>query len=115
MTVQEFYQQINGDYEGVLQRLMDDERIRKFLNRFPEEKLYEKLNEAMAKENYADAFRYAHSIKGVCMNLGLSILQKSSDELCEALRDGKKPENLNELYEAAKEDYEHVIDGIGQL
>lgn len=115
MTVQEFYQQINGDYEGVLQRLMDDERIRKFLNRFPEEKLYEQLNEAIAQEDYAGAFRCAHSIKGVCMNLGISVLQKSSSELCEALRDGKKPANLNELYEAVKEDYGHVIRGIEQL
>lgn len=115
MTVQEFYQQINGDYEGVLQRLMDDERIRKFVKRFPEEKLYEQLNDAIAREDYADAFRCVHSIKGVCMNLGMSVLQKSSSELCEALRDGKKPENLKELYEAVKEDYEHVIRGIGEL
>lgn len=115
MTVQEFYEQINGDYKGVLQRLMDDERIRKFINRFPEEKLYEQLDDAIAKEDYADAFRCAHSIKGVCMNLGMSALQKSSSELCEALRSGEKPENLEEMYEAVKEDYRRVIEAIEQL
>lgn len=115
MTVQEFYVQINGDYEGVLQRLMDDVRIRKFLFRFPEEKLFEQLCESVEKEDYTDAFRCAHSIKGVCMNLGISVLQKSSSELCEALRDGNRPDNLEELFEAVKEDYMNVLEAIGLL
>lgn len=115
MEVQEFYAKINGDYEGALQRLMEDARIRKFLLRFPEQKLLEQLSWALDNENYADAFRHAHSIKGVCLNLGLSVLQKSSSELCEALRDGNRPDNLEELFEALKEDYVNVVEAIGQL
>lgn len=115
MTVQECYEQIKGDYSGVLQRLMDDARIRKFLLRFPDEKLYEQLEEALKKEDYEEAFRGAHSIKGVCMNLGLTVLQNSSSELCNALRGGERPENLEELFEEVKKDYRSTLEAIGQL
>lgn len=115
MTVRECYEQINGDYEGVLQRLMDDARVRKFLLRFQDEKLFNQLADSLEKEDYVEAFRSAHSIKGVCLNLGLTELQNSSSELCEALRAGDKPENLEELYGAVKKDYRKVLDVIGQL
>lgn len=115
MTVQECYEQMKGDYDGVLQRLMDDARIRKFLLRFQNETLYEELQDSLEKENYEEAFRCAHSIKGVCMNLGLSVLQKSSSELCEALRGGERPENLEELFEEVKRDYGSTLEAIRQL
>lgn len=115
MTIKECYEQINGDYDGVLQRLMSDERIRKYLYRFWEEELLQSLNDFIEKEDYGEAFRCVHSIKGVCMNLGLSKLQDSSSELCEALRGGNRPDNLEVMLEKVREDYEKVIGAIKQL
>ena len=46
MTVQECYQQIQGNYENVLKRLKTDERIVKFLELFLSDTTYEKLSEA---------------------------------------------------------------------
>ena len=43
--------------------------------------------------NYEDAFRGAHTLKGVCQNLSFDRLYEASNELTELLRDriGEKP------------------------
>lgn len=46
MTVQECYQQIQGNYENVLKRLKTDEIV-KFLELFLSDTTYEKLSEAV--------------------------------------------------------------------
>lgn len=51
MTVQECYQQIQGNYENVLKRLKTDERIVKFLELFLSDTTYEKLSEAVNAKN----------------------------------------------------------------
>ena len=115
MTIRECYEQINGDYEDVLRRLMDDHRIQKILHYFQEENLLEELEAFIDEKDYTEAFRISHSIKGVCLNLGFTRLQESSSELCEALKDGKKPENLEKLFEAVKKDYRNIIEVIEKL
>ena len=115
MTIRECYEQINGDYEDVLRRLMDDHRIQKILYYFQEENLLEELEAFIDEQDYTEAFRISHSIKGVCLNLGFTRLQESSSELCEALKDGKKPENLEQLLEAVRKDYRNIIEVIEKL
>ena len=50
----------------------------------------------MENKNYEDAFRSAHTLKGVCQNLSFDRLYEVSNELTELLRDrtGEKPGNL---------------------
>lgn len=73
------------------------------------------LDDFIEKEDYGEAFRCVHSIKGVCMNLGLTELQDSSSKLCEALRGGNKPDNLEVMLEKVRKDYDKVIEAIQQL
>ena len=56
MTVQECYQQIQGNYENVLKRLKTDERIVKFLELFLSDTTYEKLSEAVNAKNDQEIF-----------------------------------------------------------
>lgn len=111
MTVKECYDFMGGGYEDVVKRLLDDKRIVKFATKYLDDPSYDTLQEAMEKEDYETAFRAAHSIKGVCQNLGFLKLSQSSAALTEALRGGKN-QDTGELEQQVKEDYERTIQAI---
>ena len=115
MTIQECYALIGADYEGLLRRLEKEDRILRFLSRFLEEGSFTALRTALAAQNAEEAFRAAHSLKGVCMNLGLTALYNSSDALTEALRDGVITPAASPLFEQVTQDYQTAVKNIGQL
>lgn len=88
MTVSEFYTEIGGDYEDVLGRFRGEERVIKFLRLFLADTSISDLRRNMAEENYQEAFRAAHTLKGVASNLGLTSMQTAASEVTEALRGG---------------------------
>ena len=114
MTVEEFYAAVGGDYEGVLGRLRSEERLRKFAVKFLSDPSYEKLCEALKSENYEDAFRAAHTLKGVCQNLGFTRLYESSSVLTEALRDGEGHYGAGML-EQVERDYREMVEAVRML
>ena len=59
-------------------------------------------------------FRAAHTLKGVCLNLGFTSLYKVSAELTEVLR-GRETEGSDELYEQVKEQYTILTEAIQEL
>ena len=111
MTLQECYAAMGGDYEGVMGRLRSERMVQKFVLKFLADGSYELLLSSTEAENWAEAFRAAHTIKGVCQNLGFDRLYKSSSELSEALRNGFTPE-APALVERVKEDYQQTIQAI---
>ena len=92
MTLRECYAALGGDYDEALGRLRSEKLVSKFVLRFLDDKSYDLLCTSMEAKNYEEAFRAAHTIKGVCSNLGFTVLGKSSSELSEALRHGYTPE-----------------------
>lgn len=115
MTVKECYDFMGGDYAGVSSRLMKDERILKYLLKFKDSTDYQTMLDALAKEDYETAFRMAHTLKGVSLNLGFGGLQRTSSELCEALRNGKPEGDITGLVKAVEEEYVKVIAAVAQL
>lgn len=115
MTVQECYAKMSGDYEGVKERLLKDERIEKYLRKFLDSGDYASMMEALEKKDYETAFRASHSLKGVSLNLGFTGLRNSSDKLCEALRGGEPKVDLQDMVLAVTEDYEQVKAAIQLL
>ena len=69
MTIQECYEAIGGNYEEVLGRLQSEALIRRFTLKFLEDQSYLQLKQALENKNYEDAFRSAHTLKGVCQKL----------------------------------------------
>lgn len=116
MLLQECYEALGGDYEAVKQRLFQDELITKFVLKFLDEPTYLNLQEALKNGNYEDAFRAAHSLKGVCQNLGFDKLAVSSSDLTECLRcrSEKTPDlaQCKTLFEQVEADYQVVINTI---
>lgn len=115
MDLKECYARLGGDYDAVMERLRQEERVRKFLALFPSDENYQLLTNAMPAQDWPTAFRAAHSIKGVALNLGFSALAKSASDLTECLRPGTPAEDPAPLYQAVQADYERTLSAIRAL
>jgi HPt (histidine-containing phosphotransfer) domain-containing protein len=111
MTLQECYKAIDGSYEEVLRLMRSERLVQKFVLRFLEDKSYEMLCQALSEKDRAEAFRAAHTLKGVCQNLAFTRLQKSASTLTEALRDAWAPDTL-QLAEQVHADYKDTVAAI---
>lgn len=116
MTVRECYQAFGGNYEECMGRLRTDERIAKFLTKILDDQSYRLLVSSMEQRNMPEAFRAAHTLKGICMNLSLNRLYESAVKLTEALRNREEyGEDLEPLLEQVGKDYKLTMDVIAQL
>ena len=111
MTLQECYAAMDGNYEDVIGRLRSERLVQKFVLKFLTDGSYDLLCRSMEEQNYEEAFRAAHTIKGVCQNLSINRLQASSSRLCEALRGGYTPE-ADTLAEEVRADYAQTVAAI---
>ena len=59
--------------------------------KFLDDGSYQELVNALKEGRDEDAFRAAHTLKGVCQNLSFTSLYEPSQTITEALRGGKKP------------------------
>ena len=114
MTIQECYQVLGGDYAQVEKRLPGIHLIRRFIAKFLDDGSYPELCRAMEQGQTEEAFRAAHTLKGVSANLGFDRLTASSGELTELLRgrtDGIPTEAVP-LLDMVRQDYELTADAI---
>lgn len=116
MTLDEYYESIQGDLPGVRGRLANDDRIIKFIGLFLQDPTFDTLEQAMSSQNYEEAFRAAHTMKGLCGNLGFDGLGNVSSDLTEALRpdDAGQPKDIAQatvLFESVKDAYGTVVEG----
>lgn len=111
MTLKECYAAFGGDYDEAIGRLRSERLVQKFVLKFLADPSYDLLCSSMESGNYGEAFRAAHTIKGVCANLAFTTLGASSSALSEALRNGYTPE-ADGLTEQVKADYQAVAQAI---
>ena len=86
MTIQECYAALEGDYPEVLSRLYSEALVQRFVGKFLSDPSFSLLERSLKDQSYEEAFRAAHTLKGVCQNLSFTRLYRSSHELTEALR-----------------------------
>lgn len=114
MTLQECYTALGGSYQDVRGRLPSDKMVQKFVLKFLKDGSYDLLIRSMEEQNYSEAFRAAHTIKGVCQNLDFTRLYRSSSALSEALRGGFSPE-APALLDQVKADYDQTVAAIREF
>lgn len=114
MTLEQCYAQMGADYAAVLKRFYDPDMICRFVKRFPSDPSFGQLKAAMAAGDVKEAFRAAHTLKGVAQNLGFQRLYLSSAALTEALR-GPKPLTDPALREAVAMDQAALLTAIQEL
>lgn len=115
MELRAIYESMNGDYDSVINRLRDEERIKKYLLKFLNYHYDELIQNALNDRDYEIAFREAHNLKGICANLNLDALGVAASELTEALR-GRNPEgDISYLVEAMKMNYDKTALALNAL
>ena len=87
MTVRECYEKIGSDFDKVLGRMGSEALVKRFAVKFLEDKSFEELTESLKEKDGEDAFRAAHTLKGICANLGLDRLYEADCELTESCAD----------------------------
>lgn len=113
MTLKECYAAIGGDYEEAMGRLRSERLVQKFVLKFLNDGSYQLLLDSLAAGDRAEAFRAAHTIKGVCANLAFNALLESSEALTDALRDGRPAQpGEEELLRRVEGDYQRAVQAI---
>ena len=117
MTIEECYQKLHGDYAQVLQRLPSASLVERFVVKFLGDDSFVNLCKAMEAGKTEDAFRAAHTLKGVSANLGLEQLRSSASQLTELLRGetGPLPVAAEELMEQVRKDYALTAEAIEEF
>lgn len=114
MTVQEFYEEVGGDYNEIMSRLKTEDRIIKFAGMFARDESYKTLVQALEAQDVDCAFRAAHTMKGMCQNMAFTRLLTSSQDITELLR-AKDLESAKNMLGKVTEDYNLVMEGIKKL
>ena len=112
MTLRECYDALGGSYDEVLGRLRSERLVQKFVLKFLADGSYDLLCRSMQEGNHDEAFRAAHTIKGMCQNLSFTTLGHSSGELTEALRNGGTIASAAALFAQVQADYQKTSSAI---
>lgn len=113
-VVETLYQIAGGDYAGVIGRLRTNERIAKFVTMFADDASYTNLIDNMAAENWDEAFRAAHTLKGTARDMGFIDLSDRASEVTEALR-ASDAVQAKKLLPAVEDAYKQVADAIAMF
>ena len=114
MNLNDCYEAMGGNYDEAIGRLRSERLVQKFVLKFLDDGSFDLLCRSVEAGNYEEAFRAAHTIKGVCQNLDFTRLYQSSSQLSEALRNGYSPE-APALAEQVTEDYRQTVTAIRAL
>ncbi len=114
MTLQELYEKTGGDYNGALGRFRDEARVRRFALMFLQDESFAQLEQAVASGDWPLAFRMAHTLKGLALNMSFDRLAASASALTEQLRAGDGPADMA-LYSAVATDYAALAEALQNL
>ncbi len=109
MKLTDCYTALEGDFEGVKSRLMREASISKFLIMFLKDTQYEEFSVSMAARDWPSAFRNIHTLKGTCLNLGISKLAGIASTITEILRSGTPTEDLTAPVKLLDEEYSRTV------
>jgi len=114
MTIQECYAALGGNYQDVLGRLYSDALVKRFVGKFLSDPSFQLLETSLKEKNYEEAFRAAHTLKGVTQNLSFTKLYQSSHDITEALRTEDYDRAL-QMFPQVEEDYARTTAAIRQF
>ena len=114
MTIKECYAVADADFEDVLKRLGSEAMVKRFALKFLNDTSFEDLKEGIRLQDGEKAFRAAHTLKGVCLNLGFTGLGQASSELTEKLR-GREISGSEELMQEVEAKYTSLVETLRQV
>ena len=114
MTVRESYEKIGSNFDEVLRRLGSEALVKRFALKFLNDTSFQDLKDALVKKDGETAFRAAHTLKGVCLNLGFDRLYPSSKDLTELLRAGSM-DGYEELFAEVEKEYNRTCEALRKV
>lgn len=113
MSLEAFYESISGDLAEVRGHLLTDERVTKFVKMFFDDPVNAQLCAAMENDDMESAFRAAHTLKGLAIGMGFTVLHGAASALTEALRpndagEPSDPAQVRPLFDKIEEEYAKV-------
>ena len=109
MTIRECYDELGLDFDAVLSRLVNEKLVQKFALKFLDDPSFQNLKDAVET-----AFRAAHTLKGVCLNLGFDNLYPSSKDLTELLRAGSM-DGYEDLFAEVEKEYNRTCEALRKV
>lgn len=93
MTVEEQLKNAGIDWDTTVKRFCGNENLYlRFLKKFTEDETFRQLKEAWYKKDIEQTERSAHTLKGTCANLGITLLAGKADRIVQAMRSPGKEE-----------------------
>ncbi|MEG0092162.1 MAG: Hpt domain-containing protein, partial [Oscillospiraceae bacterium] len=78
------------DIQGAMERFLDDEELyEQCFESFLEDRAFEQLASSLKNQSYDEAFDYAHMLKGVSGNLGLTTMFEMLSQMVSLYREKK--------------------------
>lgn len=114
MTVKECYEAAGEDYAAVEARFGSADMVRYFCGRFRKDPSFAELTAAMKAGDAGAAFRAAHTLKGVCLNLGFTQLGSAASCLTERLRSGSLA-GTDEDFARVAAAYQKICDSLDRM
>lgn len=105
MNIRQFYEKMGGDFESVLKRLGSEAMIQRFVLKFAKDPSFGELTHGMEERDAELAFRAAHTLKGICLNLGFDRLYVPTAALTEDLRGRAFSGQSETLYRRVETEY----------
>ena len=116
MTIKQFYETIDADYEEILTRLGSENLVKKIVLRFLTDPTFAEFEKAYDAKDASKAFLEIHTPKGIASNLGFDKLYEPVYRLTEKLRPRDfSLEGIDALYQEVKNQYYLVLDALKQV
>lgn len=114
MTLEECYRRIGGDAVEVADRMSGKEFVQRYIVKFLDDDSFDMLSDAVQNGEREEAFRAAHTIKGICQTFGFGSLLASVERLTESLRTEAEelPPDTDELFAQVRADYDLTVGAI---
>ncbi len=112
MDIRAAYESVGADYDGVVRRLTSEALVERFAGRFLEDQSFARLKASLAEDDAPAAFLAAHTLKGICQNLGFTNLEGPVSEMTEALRGADEVGRAPELLAAVEEQYGRLVEAL---
>ena len=114
MTPKQVYEELHGDYNAIFAAVRSDAVIARLLKMLQKDESMKNLAQGIAESDPETAFRAAHTLKGVSLNLHLDELSKKAIELTEILRP-RVLVGYQDAYRALVEEFQRTERAIEQL
>ncbi len=94
MTIKECYEKGWLRLRWSSEKTGSEALVKRFAVKFLNDPSFQELTDGLAAQDGEKAFRAAHTLKGVCLNLGFTELYKVSAELTEGIKREEKPQEV---------------------